>query len=37
MMLGHSTLEMVRKTLALAQAGVEVNHKLASPVDNWRL
>ena len=37
MMLGHSTMEMVKTYLALAQADLEKNHKLASPVDNWRL
>ena len=37
MMLGHSTMEMVRNYLALAQADLDKNHKLASPVDNWRL
>jgi len=34
---GHSTMEMVKTYLALAQADLEKNHKLASPVDNWRL
>ncbi len=37
MMLGHSTMEMVRNYLALAQADLDKNHKLASPVENWRL
>jgi len=37
MMLGHSTMEMVKNYLALAQADLEKNHKIASPVDNWRL
>ena len=37
MMLGHSTMEMVKNYLALAHADLEKNHKLASPVDNWRL
>ena len=37
MMLGHSTMEMVKNYLALAQADLEKNHKMASPVDNWRL
>jgi integrase len=37
MMLGHSTMEMVKTYLALAQADLEKNHKIASPVDNWRL
>ena len=37
MMLGHATLEMVKNYLALANADLEKNHKIASPVDNWRL
>jgi integrase/recombinase XerD len=37
MMLGHSTMEMVKTYLALAQADLEKNHKIASPVDHWRL
>ena len=37
MMLGHSTMEMVKTYLALAQADLEKNHQIASPVDNWRL
>jgi integrase/recombinase XerD len=37
MMLGHSTMEMVKTYLALAQADLEKTHKMASPVDNWRL
>ena len=36
-MLGHSTMEMVKNYLSLAQADLEKNHMLASPVDNWRL
>jgi len=36
-LLGHSTLEMVKRYLSLVQADVDRNHKLASPVDNWHL
>ena len=37
MMLGHATLEMVKTYLALANTDLEKNHKIASPVDHWRL
>jgi integrase/recombinase XerD len=37
MMLGHSTMEMVKTYLSIAQADLDNSHKLASPVDNWRL
>ena len=37
MMLGHATMEMVKTYLALANADLEKNHKIASPVDHWRL
>jgi site-specific recombinase XerD len=37
MILGHSSMETVKIYLALAQADLEKTHKIASPVDNWRL
>jgi integrase/recombinase XerD len=37
MMLGHSSMDMVRRYLALAQADLDKQHQLASPVDHWRL
>jgi integrase/recombinase XerD len=37
MMLGHSTMDMVKKYLALAQTDIEAAHRVASPVANWRL
>ena len=36
-MLGHSTLETVRIYLKLAQLDIDLVHRRASPVDNWRL
>lgn len=36
-LLGHSTMEMVRRYLQLAQQDLDDNHNRASPVDNWGL
>ena len=36
-LLGHSSLDMVRHYLNMAQVDIENAHRRASPVDNWRL
>lgn len=36
-MLGHTTLDMVRRYVELASEDVEKAHRLASPADNWGL
>lgn len=35
--IGHTTMEMVKKYLALAQVDIEEAHRRASPVENWKL
>ncbi|RPI48531.1 MAG: hypothetical protein EHM56_13565 [Chloroflexi bacterium] len=36
-LLGHSSLEMVRRYARIVQADHAAAHKIASPADNWRL
>jgi len=36
-MLGHSTMEMVRIYLVIAQVDIDSAHRKASPVENWKL
>ncbi len=37
MLLGHSTMDMVRRYLRIVEADLENAHQVASPVENWRL
>jgi len=37
MILGHATLEMCKRYMRLAASDLDSQHKIASPVMNWRL
>ena len=37
MILGHTTMDMVRTYLSIAEADLVRNHKIGSPVDHWKL
>jgi len=36
-LLGHSSMDMVSRYLAIAQVDLDLKHRRASPVENWRL
>jgi len=36
-MLGYSTLDMVKRYLAISESDIAEAHKHASPVENWGL